>query len=87
MVTPPERKRVDRRAHARLDVTSTNDVHPDTGRHLKMMTAITELKNVGGTLLTDAVGPRVIFEITKEIKHEIQWGACDDFGLTVEREF
>ena len=46
--------------------------------------AITELQNFGEVPPTEAAGPGVAFEIVTEIVHEIQWGACDDFGLAAE---
>ena len=48
------------------------------------MAAITELQHCGEALLTEAAGPGGISEIATETEHEIQWGACDDFGLAAE---
>ena len=62
----PERKRGDRRAHARPGATSTTAVRPDTvqdGVRSEAMAAITELQNFGEALLTKAVGTGVTFVI------------------------
>ena len=48
------------------------------------MATITELQYFGEALLTEAAGPGVTFNITREIGHKIQWGVCDDFGLAAE---
>ena len=48
------------------------------------MTAITGLHNVIEALLTEGVGPGVTLKIATEIEQEMQYGACNDFGLAAE---
>ena len=54
------------------------------GTRSGVMAAITELQKCGEALLTEAEGSGVKFDIATEIEHEIQCGACDDFGLAAE---
>ena len=69
--TLPERKRSDRRAHARSRATRTTAVCPRTrdGTRSEAMVKITELQNFGGVLRTEVAGSRETFKITMEIEH------------------
>ena len=54
----------------------TRQVQPSSARALdgarsEAMAAITELQNFGEALLTEAVGPGVMFEFATDIEHEI----------------
>ena len=54
------------------------------GARSEVLVATPELQTFDEALLTEAAGSGVIFGFATEIQHEIQWRACDDFGLAAE---